>query len=503
MESTVTKHLIPRKDELCVFDSLDGYDRFTVNINMGKRSIKVAFEGFPRAPGGSWTGMAMRDSNRKDKWFTEKSGRFSKSLADLKGVRLRVSDVPDPTTDPIQVHVTLLKKSTKSVPSSPLPESNSTPPAVCNCLARQACGAVYDFDLSLEPRQGSRVIIDNSGGFSSIGLHVTVPNGVARYEFVGSIDGEHFSTATLRSMKTNGYAAEVNESGGYIGSISCLRKFGLSCVLFNGGDGSFGKVSGRLSREVNTLEGIEVGPPSDFFLEVSRSLNTNIRSALVVGRGTTGVQERIISSTPTTFPPDKSIVAEQISIRSSSTDDITGGKGAHCVIVRGLLGDWSENEDIVQLNGTSIVKSAKKFLRVFSVKVGTTGMSQTNVGKLIVTKDDKSVVLVQINPEAGISTSGIFTVPKGYVGFINSVRFIPPATRSSLFSIYTQDNDPEGKVIYPRLIIRQYQNISSVFIDTIDIRPQLQEFSDVWVTSQTLTGTGSASAYLGTILVKK
>lgn len=118
-----------------------------------------------------------------------------------------------------------------------------------------------DFAVGLGTGLNSTVTIDNTDGFSSIGLHLLVPdNGTIRFD--GSFDGINFTPVQLRELSSNGYTQSTDHDEDFLGSISTLRKIRFTTTV---GGTATGTAAGRLGREAATLEGAENSAPPHRF----------------------------------------------------------------------------------------------------------------------------------------------------------------------------------------------------------------------------------------------
>jgi hypothetical protein len=102
---------------------------------------------------------------------------------------------------------------------------------------------------------------DNSGGYSTIALQITVPTGgVACFEL--TFDGLTWVPITLRDVENDIYAQNTDDGTPFIGSIAGCKYFRVRTCSAGSAPGS---VIGSASRGASILEGIEFGwPPHRF-----------------------------------------------------------------------------------------------------------------------------------------------------------------------------------------------------------------------------------------------
>lgn len=112
----------------------------------------------------------------------------------------------------------------------------------------------------------SAVTLTNTNGYNSISFYLTIPTG-ATVVFEGNVDGVTWTSCTLRQKGGDNYITSTSQSGEVVGSIAGLREFRVRVSVAGSANGT---VMGRATRDVCTLEGIENGPPNEFFFDTSR-----------------------------------------------------------------------------------------------------------------------------------------------------------------------------------------------------------------------------------------
>lgn len=118
---------------------------------------------------------------------------------------------------------------------------------------------VLDFGFvgNIPTTLNSAIEIVNLDGFSTIVAWVTAPTG-GEISFELSVDGIHWETAYLWSLKDEIYTPKTSNNESFRGSIAGARKFRFRV---SSGGSAQGTVMGRIIREVSTVEGIEFGWP--------------------------------------------------------------------------------------------------------------------------------------------------------------------------------------------------------------------------------------------------
>jgi len=118
---------------------------------------------------------------------------------------------------------------------------------------------------------------------------------------------------------------------------------------------------------------------------------------------------------------------------SASSLDTDGGVGAHTITVTGIGSDWTEQTEIVTMNGTTAVPLTNQFLRVYRVRILTSGTYATqstgsHAGDITLQELGggnvwAGIALARDNFPLGSSEIGCYTVPKGYEAILLDRRF--------------------------------------------------------------------------------
>ena len=126
--------------------------------------------------------------------------------------------------------------------------------------------------------------------------------------------------------------------------------------------------------------------------------------------------------------------ASTLSITSDdAADDSPSGTGALKVMVQGLDADYKEIEELVTMNGTTVVNTVKLFLRTHRMFVVTAGTGLTNTGVIYAADTGDTYTTPGIpNTATGIrSTIGagegqtlqaFYTVPAGYTAYVTQLH---------------------------------------------------------------------------------
>ena len=117
--------------------------------------------------------------------------------------------------------------------------------------------------------------------------------------------------------------------------------------------------------------------------------------------------------------------ATVLKVSSSSTDDTSAGTGARTVQLYGLDGDYNEINELVTLNGQTVVNTTQSFLRINRMVVRSAGSSGANAGVIYagtgtVTTGVPANVYASVNGVTGSNQSlmALWTVPAGYTAYM-------------------------------------------------------------------------------------
>jgi hypothetical protein len=264
----------------------------------------------------------------------------------------------------------------------------------------------------------SAVTLTNTNGYNSICFNLTIPTG-ATVTFESTADGTNWTACTLRQKGGDNYITSTTTSGEVIGSISGARSFR---VRVSSAGSAAGSVIGRVTRDVSTLEGIENGPPSEFYYDVSRGKIGGVEGLTRFGRNPdvdTGSKETIWgyggSYTFTTS-------AQTYYISSSSASDTT-----QTITLNVLDSNYTEQTRTVTLAGqTKTAISGGTIIRIN----GAYNSSGTNlIGDVYIYEDDvvaagvpttASKVKAFIPLTEQNSALGVYTVPAGYTAYLTN-----------------------------------------------------------------------------------
>jgi len=117
--------------------------------------------------------------------------------------------------------------------------------------------------------------------------------------------------------------------------------------------------------------------------------------------------------------------ATVLKVSSSSTNDTSAGTGARTVQLYGLDADYNEINELVTLNGQTVVNTTQSFLRINRMVVRSAGSGGANAGVIYagtgtVTTGVPANVYASVNGVTGANQSlmSLWTVPAGYTAYM-------------------------------------------------------------------------------------
>ena len=325
-------------------------------------------------------------------------------------------------------------------------------------------------------------------GFAGVVVEVVVPSG-GEVAFEGTFDGINFKSVTLRRVSNDGYVQTSTVDDTYIGSIAGMRQFRVRTSVAGGAAGT---VMGTMQRYAHTLEGIENGPPEEFFFNIAQGIVDGKGYLVKFGRNpaiTTGSTPEDVWSVGGLYTgqPDHSNAPEPVEVFSSSGNDNIFGTGATTVSISGLDENWEFVEEAIFMLGVTPNPSVTSWHRVNRVKVLGAGATGSNEGVITVRH-----VTTTANVFAGVgignnqSTILAFTVPIGQTGYIRNARIAMTRTNGSpgAADVSIRVKEPGG--VYRAI---RYQTLSdaSPMVLREDGGLKLPEMSDVKVTVESIS----------------
>lgn len=128
--------------------------------------------------------------------------------------------------------------------------------------------------------------------------------------------------------------------------------------------------------------------------------------------------------------------ALQMTVSSTSANDTSAGTGARTIVVQGLDANYNEITETVTLNGQTAVTMAASFFRVNYAYVATAGSGGGAAGDIyigtgVVTAGVPATVYDIIKFDYNNTTTGSYTIPAGYKGYLSQGLFSAGQTTGS------------------------------------------------------------------------
>lgn len=108
--------------------------------------------------------------------------------------------------------------------------------------------------------------------------------------------------------------------------------------------------------------------------------------------------------------------AAVVSVVSASTADTSAGTGARTVEIQGLDADYNLKTETVTMNGQTAVTTTATFIRVFRMRVVTSGTGEVNAGNITASIGGSDVA--RINADEGQTLMAVYTVPANKTAYL-------------------------------------------------------------------------------------
>ncbi len=179
---------------------------------------------------------------------------------------------------------------------------------------------------------------------------------------------------------------------------------------------------------------------------------------------------------------------DQLEILSADTDDVAGGTGARTVEILGLNNAYALINEIVTMNGTSVVTSSLTYLRIYRVIVKTAGASGWNEGLITIRDQDTDTARSLIAAQKNQTLQATFTIPAGNTGFITSWYVGSVTNKDTEFELYVR---PFGETFQVK---RNIHLVGMAYSNRFDFPEVVPEKSDIEIRAMSSGGGGDVSA---------
>lgn len=170
--------------------------------------------------------------------------------------------------------------------------------------------------------------------------------------------------------------------------------------------------------------------------------------------------------------------AQSLELLSSDANDTSAGTGARTVIVEGLGSDWTEATETVTMNGITPVALSTQFVRVYRMKVATSGTyaiadTGSHAGTLTLRTAGGGPTWASIVLENGLATGqsqiACYTVPKGKTAWVTSGRVTLETGKSATLQLYQRPNADVTSPAEPMRLVELNRGIDSAIGGTYSL----------------------------------
>lgn len=183
--------------------------------------------------------------------------------------------------------------------------------------------------------------------------------------------------------------------------------------------------------------------------------------------------------------------AAVVTVTSSSADDVVGGAGANSVEIQGLDTDYNVVLEDVNLGATSTTE----FLRVFRVRVKTSGSHGTNWGDVSVTGGGKTLAIIDGGPNnapgVGQTFMCVYTVPAGKTAYLTQWAVSSGKQNADTLAKFMSRPFDNGSWNTKDIVEIQANN----YIKDYKVPLKFNEKTDIEVRAYSGTGSTAASTF--------
>ncbi len=191
---------------------------------------------------------------------------------------------------------------------------------------------------------------------------------------------------------------------------------------------------------------------------------------------------------------DWSVVADQVTAISSSTDDDAGGIGALTLEVIGLTtGHVEAAAETITMDGTTeTVAAGSDFLRVNNIRVATVGSNAdsglSNSGIITIAKDTgEHVGTIPIG--MGVAPLGMYTVPVAKTWCLSSINVYAEQKREFEVRVMVREfSGDTTSTLGPYMIHQTFSMGTQALISGTETEINIPALSDVWVVALQKSG---------------
>jgi len=252
-------------------------------------------------------------------------------------------------------------------------------------------------------------------------------------------------------------------------------------------------------------------PSQNFLIEVAKgniaghSLVNKFGFNDSVGSTLQPVTDGAVYQTPTT--------AQSLEVVSSSANDTSAGSGARTLEIQGLDASFAAQTVTVSMNGTAAVAVTGTWMRVFRMRVLTSGTYATqsvgsHAGTLTLRGASAGATWATIGLTAssfpvGQTEIGCYTIPSGYTGYLLSKHISIESTKVPNILWFRRENADDVAAPFDamRLFERHYGSASEITYKPPAPAITLPAKTDIGAMAYIATGSASVSVEFQILLV--
>jgi len=195
--------------------------------------------------------------------------------------------------------------------------------------------------------------------------------------------------------------------------------------------------------------------------------------------------------------------AEKLNIVSTSPLDTLTGTGARTILVYGLDENYTQISELMIMNGTNIVTTENEYLRTYRMLVYTSGLNDpindANQGDITATTVTTSTLQAKMLINNGQTLMSVFTVPANHTAYITGLSLSAGQGKECFFKAKFRNGPDSINAFSVKYAIDIYQGTFNTNLATPLAVP---EKIDILITAQTTSGTISATASYGMVLIE-
>ena len=165
-------------------------------------------------------------------------------------------------------------------------------------------------------------------------------------------------------------------------------------------------------------------------------------------------------------------IAENFNVISSNVNDTNTGTGLRKLYIEGLDSNYTQQYEIVSLNGTTLVNTSKQYIHINKIAPYETGSTNVAQGNIDIRRnsDNQPYGRIRGTTNFGLDLmemdTGFYMVPKNTKAILSSLSFTAASSSNVLLIVYRArpTNDTTGPITRPYEVITRFQSISNLHI---------------------------------------